>query len=249
MPITAYTTILGGIVMLGSWFLIGQRIKAHPLASSVQVRHLHSFFLMMGLFFTLMFLPNILITANPSRFPIVMAWGYAIAHIFLYIALTYVARLFVSMVPRLVSKDRAVLVVGTLAGIAIFAVNIATMPLGTLPSYNSVAKVVEYNAAPAVGAGIAVFATVSILPTAILMIVNGVRNPNARARSFLLGAGLFVMMAAGPLHDNAHTAAVYAVADVTSMFSLLLIAGGILYRFEERLPYATSAKVSETVSQ
>jgi hypothetical protein len=243
MPISAYTTLIGGIVMAGSWFLIGRRITSSTQAVSVQIRYLHNFFLMLSIFFVFMFTPNLLLISHAWQFPLAMSWGYAIGHIFLYVALIDIARLFFSMVPRLVNKSRIPLFIGAFLGTALTIANIATMPFGVHSTYNAAHHVVEYNTAPAVGTSIAVFAAVTVFPTAILMIVNGVRNPNARARSFLLGAGLFVLMGAGPIHDTARTAELYAIADAISMVSILLIAGGVLYRFEERLP------VGKTVMQ
>lgn len=244
MPITAYTSFLGFVVMLGSYLIVIQRIKASPAVASVQLRYLHKFFLNMGLFCLIISLPAVFLVLSPDRFPIMMAWGYVISHIFFYIAVTYIARLSFSMIPKLASKDRYLMYLGLVVCVGVTVVSIVTMPFGVMPSYNEAAHLIELNAAPVVGISIAVYAAATMLPTTILMIVNGVRNPNARTRSFLLGGGLFVLMVAGPLHDTARTASLYATADLVSAFSLLLVAAGVIYRFNERTAWSASRQVS-----
>jgi len=234
MPISAMTTFLGSIVMLTSWFIIGRRMKADPQAVTVQVRYLHNFFLFMGIFCLIMAIPTLAIVFSPENFPALMAWGYTIGHIFTYVAFTYILRLTFSLVPRLANKDWLAIAVGGFATVFITIATFLTMALGTHPNFNPTDNLIMYNAAPVVGVSIAVFATLAVLPTTILMLVNGFRSPGSRVRSFLLGGGLSLTMVSGPMHDVARTSVVYAAADILSIIGQIIIAYGMLYHFSER---------------
>jgi hypothetical protein len=201
----------------------------------VQIKLFHGFFLQMGLFFLFMFAPNLVLIFNPSLFPEYMAYGYVIGHIFLYTALIYIQLLTVSFLPNSTRLNKVTIFIGWIILLAITTVNVLTMILGQQPEYDFAKKVILYNAAPVVGISIAVYAAVSILPAVIVLIRNGIKNPAARMRSFLLGFGLLVLMTGGPIHDNARTWQLYAFADIVSTFSLIILCTGVMYRFEERL--------------
>lgn len=244
MPFTAFMTLLGALTMLGCWYFIGQRIKHSTTAVSKQVRLLHSFFLHFGIFTALIFLPHILLSLDPSKFPIAMAWGYIIGHVFLYIGLIQILRMTFSMVPRLVNKERYAIIFGVLATVFITALNIQTMVFGRLPEYDFQQLVTLFNTAPVVGAAIGIYAITGLLPATILLFRNGYRNPDARLRSYLLGTGFLIMMTAGPLHDVARTGQLYVIADVVSIFGLLCITAGVVYRLEERITTVTASSKS-----
>jgi len=248
MPLTAITTLVGSIAMLGSWFYIGLRIKHLGGAVPSQVVYLHTFFLYMGIFFLFMFAPHLALKSNPSLFPLLMAWGYVIGHIFAYLAFLSVVRVMFSLAPRLARHGKVMLVIGGILAVILTILNFVTMVNGHRPQFDTDKSVTLFNAAPIVGAGIAIFAAVAIFPTAILIIINGVRNPSARTRSFLLGAGLFLLMAAGPLHDNAKTWQLYTTADILSMISLLVLATGVAYRLAERIAPVAPIPIANPVS-
>ncbi len=235
MSITALMSLFGAFVMIASWAIVSQRIRKSATVVSQQIRYLKNFFLHMGLFCICLFLPQLALSTNPSLFPILMAWGYIIGHVFAYIAFTYVLRLTFSMVPRLAHKQKYAVMIGAFATIVITAVTIATMIFGTLPEYDSARSVILFNVAPVVGALIGIFATLSVLPAAVLMIINGIHNPQARVRSFLLGGGLFIVMTSGPMHDVATSWQIYMTADILSVIGFIVLTTGIVYRFEERI--------------
>ena len=126
-------------------------------------------------------------------------------------------------------------IIASLYIVALTVFNAYTMIWGTLPAYDADNRVILFNAHPLVGAAIGILAAFSVLPAAVLLIRNGIRNPHLRVRSILLGLGLFIIMTAGPLHDNAHSWQIYMVADVLSSVGLFVLAVGVLYRFEERI--------------
>jgi hypothetical protein len=235
MSITGFMLLFVCILSLLSWGIIGGRMKRSQSGGSLQVRYMHSYFFFLAIFSGIMFLPQPILNVDPSQFPIAMAWAYVIGHIFLYIGFIFTLLLTFSMIPRLANKKTYAVVGASIGIVAITIVNIITMPFGKLPSYDFDRHLIILNAHPIVGVGIALFAAICVVPAAILMIVNGVRNPSARARSFLLGGGFIIVMIAGPMHDNAHTWQLYLVADVVSMIGLAVLTAGIMYRFEERI--------------
>ena len=235
MPLTSLMTLLGGLSMLGSWFFIGYRMKhsSHPV--SQQVRLLRGYFLYMSIFCFIMFMPHLLLGTDPDRFSSAMAWGYVVGHIFCYIAFTIMLRLTFSMVPRLANKEAYAIAFGTIFIVAVTLINAKTMIYGTQPTYDLQNHVTLFNAAPVVGASIALFASVCVVPAAILFIINGIHNPSARLRSLLLGGGMFVTMVAGPMHDVARSWQLYMAADIISILGILLVTAGVVYRLEERI--------------
>ena len=167
-----------------------------------------------------------------------MALGYVIGHVFMYLAFLNIGRLFFSIVPRLNDKESFLYFIGLLATIGITLLNAKTMIWGNRPAFDEELGVTLFNVHPAIGAAIGIFAALTVLPTAILMIVNGATNHAARTRSYLLGGGLLILITAGPVHDLATTASLYMIADIASMVGLLMIAGGVAYRIEERIALA-----------
>jgi hypothetical protein len=244
MPLTAITTAVGSLTMLGCWLLVSRRLAHSTTAPSRQVQLLNQFFLAISPFFLIMFLPNLALNYDPDGFPMYMAWGYIIGHVFFYVSLTILLQLMFSMVPRLVNKQNLAIAIGVILGTVVTILNTITMAFGKQPHYDSVHSIIQFNAHPAVGAGIAIFAVIAIIPTAILLIINGVRNPAARTRSLLLGTGFLLMATAGPLHDNAHNVQQYMAADILSTAALLIVAGGVLYRLEDRLAPAGNPAIT-----
>jgi hypothetical protein len=228
--------------MFGSWVVIGGRMHKAGGKASKQIVSLHRFFLYIGIFSLLMFLPNLWLTFAPADFPLVMAIGYTVGHIFLFIAATEIGRLFVSMVPRLVNWDKGVLTFGIVVNIAATITTAVTMIFGVQPQYDYQEHVILFNAATPVGIFIAGFMIVTVLPPTILFLADGIRNSAHRLRSFLLGIGFILMIAGGPLHDNATSASMYVAADILTIAAVILVAAGVLYRYEERLAPAARLK-------
>jgi hypothetical protein len=242
MSITAFMTLLGAVVSLGSWLLIGSRMTSSKNPPSFQIQMLQKFFLYIGIFCFVMFLPQLALNFNPSIFPISMAWGYVVGHVFIYISFLYTLRLTCSMIPKLVNKQKIAIYTGIILTIAITIITAVTMIWGTQPSYDFEKHVILFNAHPIVGASIGLFAAISVLPASILLIRNGIRNPQLRTRSFLLGIGFFIIMTAGPLHDTATSWQFYLLADILSSVGFLVLAAGVMYRFEERIVPLSSVK-------
>lgn len=235
MPLTVFTTFIGSLIFFMAWFLVSTRIDHAEIPPSRQVAFLRSFFFYIAIFFLLMFLPSLWLNFDPSKFPLYMAIGYDVGHIFYYISLLYLGRVLFSLVPLLATRERIIDGIAIVFNVAVTILTTATMVFGKRPAFDPVHHVTLFNASPAVGISIAGFSFLIVAPTAFLMILNGIHNPSARVRSFLLGGGLFILLTGGPIHDTARTGVVYAVADILTIAGLLIVAGGLLYRFEERL--------------
>jgi hypothetical protein len=235
LQLTALVTIIGIIVMFGAWAFVGQRIKGGQAETLRTVSLLRRFFLFMGIFFAIMAAPNVYVTLDPAKFPLAMAWGYVVGHIFLYLAFITIAKMICTIVPRLASKEPLITVVGSVFTVAITIVNAVTMIWGTQPTYNYARHLIEYNASPLVGASIGILGLLTILPAAVLFFVNAVKNPARRTRSLLLAVGFLLITTAGPLHDVARTWQLYMAADIFSIIGIILVGAGVVYRLDQSL--------------
>jgi hypothetical protein len=242
IPLTGFSTIGDAIISLVAWLFIGYRINRSGGAALRPVRLMHKFFLYIAVFFTLMGLPLFVIYSHPEQFPALMAWGYTVGHIFLYIALVYLVLMVMEIIPQLTSKQHWAVWLGTVANVGVTILTAVTMIWGRQPAFDYANNVTHFNAAPAVGISIVVFAMLSFLPPAILFLINTFRGDSGRRlRSLLLGFGFLVVTAAGPLHDNAQTGQVYAIADVFTFLAMCLIGAGVAYRLEQSWAPARAA--------
>ncbi|HEY6737075.1 MAG TPA: hypothetical protein VI322_05155 [Candidatus Saccharimonadia bacterium] len=246
---TALTTIIGAIIMFGASYIIHRRLQQSSVAALRPIQLFQRFFLAFGLFFLIMWLPNLTLGPNPAAFPVAQAWGYIVGHIFLYLAFITTGLMMCTIVPRLAGKERWVAGLGAVLAAAITIANTATMLFGTLPSYNYERSLVQYNAAPVVGAGIGIFAMLTLLPAGILFLANAFRNPAQRIRSALLGVGFFVMTIAGPLHDVATTWQMYSVADIATIIGMVITGIGVVYRLDQSLALNRPAPAPVTAGQ
>lgn len=246
MPITFYATLVGALVLLGGWYLIGQRLKTSKGGGSRQVKYLRNYFLNMGIFLILVTVPELSLAASPSHFSFLMAWGYIIGHVFTYIALIQLLMLTLSLSPRTVKLTKPfVAIIALLATIATI-VNIKTMGFGLQPQFDYVNHVTILNASPIVAGLIGVMALACMLPTVIMFVYNSVVNPAARARSILLALGLIAIMVGGPMNDAAKTWQLYLVGDIILIVGYMVLGAGVLYRFEERIAPARAASTATT---
>jgi hypothetical protein len=236
IQLTTITTTIGVITMLTAWYVVRVRAGQSHAPMPRQIELLDRHFLYMATFFTLMTLPSVWLYLDPTRFPLYMAWGYVVGHIFLYLAFINVGRLVFSITPRLANKDWLVLLVGGAITTAITIFNAVTMIWGRQPAYDYGHLVTQFNAHPLVGATIGLMGALTFLPAGVLFLRNAARSQGGRrTRSLLLGVGFILMVVAGPPHDIAGTWQLYLFGDIIAITSILLVGTGVLYRFEESL--------------
>lgn len=244
LQLTGLTTLIGVVIMLGAWQFVHHRIKHDQSAAMRPVVLMSQFFFYMAIFFALMYLPHLVLFVLPIAFPMYMALGYVLGHIFLYIALLKIVKMTCTMIPRLAPKEGLITILWSLAIVVVTIVNAVTMVFGARPFYDYERHITQLNAAPFVGISIALFATLALLPAAILFIRNAIKSTGARrVRSALLGAGFLLQMSAGPLHDVARDWQTYMVADIFTIISIVVVGAGVAYRLNQGLaaePVASS---------
>jgi len=197
---------------------------------------MRDFFLYMAIFGGFMAIPYFWLHISLSAFSTVMAWGYVVGHIFIYLACLSVALMVCSLVPRLANASRIVTIVWVLFIIAITAINAKTMIWGVQPIFDTSLSLTEFRASPIVGAGIAAQAMVGLFPAFVLFAIGAAKGSDSRRlKSVLLAAGFLVIIAGGPMHDLARTAGLYATADLLTTLGVLLLGIGIGYQVDTSL--------------
>jgi len=234
VPITGAMTTFVALVMFIAWLYATNRVRRSGAAQR-PVLFLNNYFLYMAIFSTCLSVPYIWLS-NASRFSLAMAIGYTVGHIFCYIAFMYIARMVFALEPRLVSKDRVVVVIWLLAVIGVTILNAKTMIWGVRPVFDHVRNLTEFNVNPVVGNAIVVMSVFSLVPAVILFGISVFKTRGvARVKPLLLTLGFLIVMVAGPLHDVARSGTVYATADFLSAVSMALLCLGVVYRVERNL--------------
>lgn len=218
-------------------FVIGfeiRQVSFRRQEENLNLKYFMWFFIWNGIFQLLLSLPHLtLLKANTVHlFPSFMAWAYMDAHIFLYLALAYLASIpFQLYFPKLSKPAFAFVVLG---GIVVTILNIL---FPNTPVFDARTGITLLNASPVVGRAIPVLALIGFAPVALLFLIKGLPSPQrfVKIRSLLLGLGLITIIIGGPLHDYADTVFKAIVADVSSLSGYLIIASGVLYRREEEL--------------
>lgn len=241
MPLTAITVFISMIATFCSWLFVSMRLRTSPAANTYQARLLATSFLFSTTYGAFMFIPYLLIvTGHEDKFPLVMAVSFVFAHILLYLSFLQMLRLTFSIVPRLNNKQYLAIGYGVVAILVMAALATATMIFGTHPEYNAAARIVNYNLSPLVNGIDAVVGLTMVVPTGVLMIINGIINPAMRTRSLLLGCGMITLMITGPMIEGAKGMAMFALANSLSVVGLLVLTLGVAYRMDQKLSLAAS---------
>lgn len=236
---SALSNITGLIVMLSAYFFIGHRQKASGKPATRTIEFMRKFFLFFGLFYLPITLPFIFLYTHTDQFPLAMAIGF-LGHALLFIAYIYASRMTFSLIPQLANKDRWVVLVGSAVCVLGTAAILFTMVLGTHPSYDYGAHIVNYKEAPPVSGTIALGAIIAWVPAGILFIYNAIRSRGSqRMRSILLGVGFLTLTAVGPLHGLARNWQTFMVADLATIVSIIMIGGGVAYKISHSLTDST----------
>lgn len=237
VPLTGLSTLTGVIVMSVAWLVVRQRITASHTTPSRPVALLQKFFVFMFIFFALMGLPHLLLYTNyASSFPMAMAWGYTVGHIFMFIAFTYVTRMIFAILPQLSSKERWATIGGAVVTVVATIITAVTMIGMSQPSYDYSANITNLNAAAPVGAAIAGAALLSLLPAGVLFLFSAFKQSGGhRTKSLLLGLGFVILTVAGPLHDVARNWQSFLIADIFTILGILLIGSGVVYKLNANL--------------
>ena len=228
-PLSALNWLLIGFIT--AW--VALRLFSSDRKDS-QLNTFNLFFILFSLFISIMafahfplFLPHS--TANHELFSKIMHWGYAVGHIFLYLALAVFVRLPLNWAsPRLKNLGSAFfLLLGGLTTVLNFL-----MP--SLPEFSHATGVTLLNVNPLVGKLVALNVVLAWVPSAIYFIVKGARSREKiiRRRALLLGTGLLIATIGGPLHDISQQAIMFFIADVVVLAGIVILASGVMYKEE-----------------
>lgn len=230
--------LISMVAALGCWLFVTARMRRHPSGGTHQTKLLASSFFYSFIYSLLTFLPHLLLFKRPEDFPLAMAVGFIVGHVFLYIGFLYFLRVTFSMIPRLNNKEHIAIIVGTLVITSLSVFTAITMLTGERPEFIAETGRTAFNAHPLVSSGSALIAMVGVVPAAILMIVNGTVNARTRLRSFLIGGGLIILMIAGPLHETELSTAMYVFVNSLSVIGLVSLVSGVAYRMEDKMTLA-----------
>lgn len=232
--VLSYSALSNGTGMVGmlvAWAIVRHRIKRSGRAPTHSVKLMRNFFLLFGTFYVFLTLPFYYLYFMPDQFPMAMAIGFTIGHVFAFAALTYTFRLLFTLMPRLAPKEHYATMIG-IAGMAwVFIVALITMVFGTLPVYDYANHLVNYQQEPILANTIAIGAAIVWVPLSILLLVNAVKSHDwQRLRSLLLGLGFLILTFAGPLHGLAQNHHQLLAADLVTIVALLLLTIATVFR-------------------
>lgn len=226
--------LVGALGMATAANVIGKRMKRPGVAPSVQIGMFRSFFLFMSFFFVIMTLPFASLEVDPSRFGLVAAACYAVAHLFSSVAIIFLARMTCLMIPRLNRWQWPVVWLLVALGVIAAVVTGDTMIGGMQPTYSYATGVVDWRAPQSVGLLIALGAVFGIIIPVFMFISNAVQSRGqARLRSLLLGLGLFMIASGGITNDNAQSQSLLLIAAVMVLAGAVTLATGVIYQISQ----------------
>lgn len=244
MPIAGISQFILGLILLIAWVFIHYHSHRSEVPVLKSVSYLKKYFLYFAIFNFTLSAPHIILFIAPEAFSVTMAWGYSIAHIFVFVALAYLSRLAVSLIPRIARYERAVFVGWLIATALITGLNTMFATLQNQPTFDFATGLTQFHIPQFIGI---IFGNASLLgyiPLITLFAISALRSfGTKRRRVLLLTFGMAITMIAGPLHAVARNWQTYVIADIFNALGLILVAIGIIYQLDERV----SAKPSGAV--
>ena len=242
IPLTAATTLVGSAVTAYAAIYLSLQIRDPRKSIQPPVRYMQKYFILWSIFFACMSVPY-LWTDNAARFSLSAAWAYVVGHIFIYIGLMYISRTTFALVPRLSAYSKYLAPFWLTATVVVTAINAKTMIWGVQPTFNHKLHLTEFHTSPAVGIPLAVMAVLAFMPAVILFLLSAVRARGInRIKPALISLGFLFIIIGGPMHDNARTAQLYAVADFFTTLGMIVILFGVAFRVQTELTAAPSRR-------
>jgi len=234
VPLTGLTTGFSCLVMTLAWVYLGQRIKKANTDTLRSLEYMRAFFLYMGIFTGFMTAPLFWLPVSPAAFSTAMAYGFTIGHIFLYVACANIALMMCTVVPQMAQRARLITTFWVVAATVLTVVNAKTMIWGIKPIFDPVNHLSEFRVDHVLGVVIAVVVALAFVPAIILFVIGAINGRgSARIKSSLMALGILTIMVGGPLHNLAHTAGAYALADISGIIGVIIFGLGIAYRVEK----------------
>ncbi|HSX02232.1 MAG TPA: hypothetical protein VLI05_02855 [Candidatus Saccharimonadia bacterium] len=236
IPLTGISQLLDCIFLFVAWSLVGQRLKQAGDQAIITVGHIYRYFGYFVLFNIFMTLPYAVLYLRPDWFPAAMGWGYVVANIFLVISLSHLSRMVAQMVPQWSSKEPLIHGLWVVINVVLTGLNVVYVAILAQPGYDNASGVTRFHIPGGLGATLGMISLLAYLPALVLFVMNAVKgHGDQRRRSILLAAGMLLIMVVGPLHAVAANWEVFLLADALNVVSLVLLAGGVLYRIGSSL--------------
>ncbi len=184
------------------------------------------FLLLHAVFFCIMSIPHIILYFEPAIFSEAMQIGYVVAHIMVFTATAYLARLVASFTHTFLPHERRIFMI--FIGIVVIATIVNTI-FAPESTYNATLNITEFNAHPTTSVLTALVTTITYLPLAYFFIRSARRAEGSlKQRPYLLGVGLILLYFSGPMHNYVTTAAAYLVTDIFTTIAFLCITVGVV---------------------
>jgi len=219
-------------VLATSWLLVRARIHGSSRPPEATVDHMYRYFGYFALFNLFMALPFVFYQSG--MFPIVMAWGYVIANIFLLVSLSHISRMTLNMLTRFARFDGVVTWIWWGLVAVMTALNGIVIGMQHQPTYDVATRVAHYAIPAWMGAMLGMISFLAYL-SAIGVLVYGAlhQHRRQRVRTILLILGLLIIMVVGPLHAVAANWETFLIVDVLNMVSLTFLTIGVMYRISQ----------------
>jgi len=153
----------------------------------------------------------------------ILGLGYVIGHMFGGFSCAYVARIWL-LISKPSFDSSIVFKIYLVLGLAATALSVY---LFNYPTVNE-NGIVLWNVQQPVGIALVLIVVSTIVPAAIVFIIQAVKQPKMRTRYALIGTSFFLMIVGGPMHDMATTTEIYLLADFVTTLAFLVMFFGVV---------------------
>ncbi len=166
-----------------------------------------------------------------SEDPLISNWLWAIAHIFMFIGISYFIRFPLRI--RFPNLEKTIFKLA--AFLSIIGMLILFYSIPKLEPYLLENGIYNWKVPPLAGATIGIFTTVSLLLSFGIFVAEGrkVQDKSLKTRAWLVALGILVFLIGGPMHNFITTPFMNFLADFLLIIGSLLMLTGILHGFKE----------------
>jgi len=195
------------------------RLRKNSTIDNRFFRYFEGFAISMSTFLMFMALPNFFFQKNSF----ILGLGYIIGHMFMYIALAYIVRVWL-LVSKPSFDSSIVFKIYLVLGLAATVLNVY---LFNFPTVNE-SGITLWNAQQPVAMAIIFFAALSFLPAIAVFIVQAIKQPKVRTKYIIISISFLLMVMSGPVHDIATTTGLYMFADIVTTLAFIFMFFGVV---------------------
>ena len=222
------TSIITGITSL---FFLLSGLRTY-VSWRKQKNLLLKFFTIFLIFFGIQQMFFALGTGPFSGDPLISNWLWAIAHIFMFIAISYFIRFPIRLrFPHLEETIFKLAIFFSIIGIMIIFYSIPEVEPYLLEN-----GIYNWKVPPLAGATIGIFTTISLLFSFGIFVAEGrkVQDKPLKIRSWLIALGILVFLIGGPMHNFITTSFLNFLADFLLIAGSLLMLTGVYWSLPSR---------------